>query len=161
MRRLVLIRHAKSDWGDEGTRDHDRHLAERGRHDAPRMGAWLQAQGLVPGLVLCSTATRTRETLALMLPEWAEQPQVEHRAELYAAAPATLLKAARESGAESVALVAHNPGIGALAAQMAVAAPEHPKFRRYPTAAITVLEFDEAMAAGRGRVLAFAVPKDL
>ena len=54
---LILIRHAKSDWGDARLSDHDRHLNARGIEDAPRVGTWLEAQGYRPDHVLCSTAT--------------------------------------------------------------------------------------------------------
>ena len=55
-RRLLIMRHAKSDWGTPGEPDFDRPLAKRGQRDAPRMGEWLRAQGLVPDLVLASPA---------------------------------------------------------------------------------------------------------
>ena len=62
-RTLILMRHAKSDWGHAGLADHDRPLNARGTRDAPRMGAWLRGKGHLPDEVLCSTATRTRQTL--------------------------------------------------------------------------------------------------
>ncbi len=62
-RRLVLLRHAKSAWPDMP--DHERPLARRGQRDAPVMGRWLRAVGLVPDLALCSSARRTRETRQL------------------------------------------------------------------------------------------------
>ena len=160
---LVLIRHAKSDWGDSGLRDHARPLAARGRHDAPRMGAWLAAGGYVPQLVLCSDAVRTRETLALMQPEWAEAPEIRHAATLYAAPPRQLLAALQGVRPRRVALVAHNPGIGRLAADLAAEAPAHPRFHDYPTCAVTVLQFDarDWAASDKGRVAAFAIPADL
>src|SRR5579859_3831085 len=68
-RRLILLRHAKSDW-PEGP-DLDRPLAKRGRRDAPRIGRWLRAHGFVPDVVICSAARRTRETWALVAPELA------------------------------------------------------------------------------------------
>jgi phosphohistidine phosphatase len=60
MRRLMLLRHAKSDWTRPGTRDHERALAPRGREAEPRIGAYMAHHGLTPDLVLCSTATRAR-----------------------------------------------------------------------------------------------------
>ena len=64
MRRLILFRHAKSAYPD-GVGDHDRPLDARGRADAPRMGAYLAAEALLPDLVLVSSARRTQETFAL------------------------------------------------------------------------------------------------
>ncbi|MEE3099475.1 MAG: histidine phosphatase family protein, partial [Pseudomonadota bacterium] len=67
MHRLVLMRHAKSDWGDPGLGDHDRPLNDRGRRAAPRMGAWLAAQGAFPDAALLSSARRVQETWAGVL----------------------------------------------------------------------------------------------
>ncbi len=64
-RRFLIMRHAKSDWGTPGERDFDRPLAKRGQRDAPRMDEWLRAQGLVPELVLASSARRARETAVI------------------------------------------------------------------------------------------------
>src|ERR1700744_695336 len=62
-RRLVLLRHAKSDWPDVA--DHERPLAKRGRRDAPVVGRWLGASGYTPDAVVCSTALRARQTWEL------------------------------------------------------------------------------------------------
>ena len=62
-RTLVLLRHAKSAYPD-GVADHDRPLAPRGQREAGLAGDWLRSQSAAIDLVLCSTATRTRETLA-------------------------------------------------------------------------------------------------
>ena len=64
-RRLVLLRHAKSDYPDE-VADHDRPLAARGRRDAPLVGRWLARSGYRPDAVICSTARRARETWDLV-----------------------------------------------------------------------------------------------
>lgn len=160
---LLLVRHAKSDWGDAARPDHERPLNARGRRDAPRMGRWIAAQGLSPREVLCSDAARTRETLDLMLPEWPEAPEVAHHRALYHAAPEAMLALLEEAEAERVALVGHNPGIGALAARLARAAPRHPRWEDYPTCAVAALSFEAGdwSAIRRGDVLAFAVPADL
>ena len=63
-RKLVLLRHAKSEWPDLA--DHDRPLAKRGRRDAPVVGRWLGASGYAPDAVVCSTARRARETWELV-----------------------------------------------------------------------------------------------
>ncbi len=163
--RLVLIRHAKAGWSDDGGRDHARPLAERGLTDAPRIAAWLADQGFAPDQVLCSDAVRTRQTLDLMLPRWSDAPEVAHLPQLYNAAPAQLLVSARAAQGRTVALIAHNPGIGALAAQLAAVAPSHPRFGTYPTTATTVLEFDtdswREIGNGLGKLRGFVVPADL
>ncbi len=65
--RLILMRHAKSSWANVSQADFDRPLNERGRQAAPLMGRWLDEQGLIPDLILCSTARRTQETCDLLL----------------------------------------------------------------------------------------------
>jgi phosphohistidine phosphatase len=162
---LLLIRHAKSDWGDAARPDHQRPLNERGRRDAPRMGRWIAQQDLVPAEVLCSDAVRTRETLDLMLPAWAPPPRVIQRRELYHASPETMLANLAEVSADRVALVGHNPGIGELAGHLALEAPGHDRWDDYPTCAVAALSFDARDWSGirprHGKVVAFAVPADL
>ncbi|TNC65163.1 SixA phosphatase family protein [Rubellimicrobium roseum] len=163
--RLLLIRHAKSDWGDPGLPDHERPLNNRGRRDAPRMGRWIVEQGLAPAEVLCSDARRTRETLELMQPEWPSSPPASFRRELYHATPEAMLAVLEEARSDTVALVGHNPGIGALAARLARRAPDHPRWEDYPTASVAALAFEAeswfAISEGRGDVRAFAIPADL
>ena len=77
MLRLLLLRHAKAERGQPGGRDHERALAQRGRDDAPRLGAYLVRHKLVPDLALVSTAARTRETWALATAAFAEPPPVQ------------------------------------------------------------------------------------
>ena len=81
MLRLLLLRHAKSDWPD-GVDDHDRPLAERGRRAGPLMARYMTGEGLIPDLALISTARRTRETWELLRPvigngiRWREEPRI-------------------------------------------------------------------------------------
>src|ERR1043166_3833663 len=79
MRRLMLLRHAKSDRSKPGERDRDRTVAPRGRAAAPRIGAYMAGHGLRPDLVICSTAVRTRETWDLVAPAFRKAPQVAYR----------------------------------------------------------------------------------
>lgn len=162
---LLLVRHAKSDWGDASLPDHGRPLNARGRRDAPRMGRWIADRGLAPQEALCSDARRTRETLDLMLPAWPPPPRVTHSRALYHAAPEAMLAALEEATARTVALVGHNPGLGRLAARLARRPPDHPRWEDYPTCAVAALAFEaeswSEIGHDRGEVLAFAVPADL
>ena len=72
---LSLLRHAKSSWNNPSLADRDRPLAIRGVADAPLMGRAMTERGIDPDLVLCSSARRTRDTLALVLPELKVEPQ--------------------------------------------------------------------------------------
>jgi phosphohistidine phosphatase len=160
-RRLILLRHAKSDWPD--VPDHDRPLAKRGRRDAPRVGQWLRDHGYLPDTVICSTARRTRQTWDLVAPELNGSPNVQFEPRAYAASPQTLLYLCRElpSPCRAALLIGHNPGIeelaGALAAQGAAGL-------RFPTAAAAVFGFPgewPALAPGHARLLDSVVPADL
>lgn len=165
MKRLILMRHAKSSWADAGQRDEDRPLNGRGRRDAPEMGDWLVGAGRVPDAALVSSARRAQETWALLGPSFAAAPMTP-RADLYLAGPEALLAALRgapEVGA--VLLLGHQPGIGASARMLLAEAPGDPVFAKYPTSATAVIEFAvdawTEVAWGAGRLAAFAAPGTL
>jgi phosphohistidine phosphatase len=165
--RLILFRHAKSDWGQPGTADIDRPLAERGRAAAPRMAAWLAAEGHAPDRVLVSNARRTRETFALMSRALGGAPEVAFEARLYDAKPHAILDIVREQpGGKTLMVVGHNPGIERLAGELAGDDPLAEAFaRKYPTAAAAVFDCDVAswreLAPGRARLVAYATPKSI
>lgn len=121
MLRLILMRHAKSDWGDPGLSDHDRPLNPRGQRDAPRMARWLADAGWVPDLVLASTATRVRETIQGMEAVWESVPPVLYSDALYLASPEELLRTIRSDAisGDTLLVVAHNPGLQILVSQLA------------------------------------------
>jgi phosphohistidine phosphatase len=162
--RLLLLRHAKSSWDDSQLDDHDRPLAERGRRAAEDVGARLRESGLAPDLVLCSTATRTRQTLELLD---LEQPAVRFEDRLYGADAEELLEVVRELPEEAgaVLVIGHNPGMHDLALRLAAAAsgPEADHLReRFPTAALAVFESDGGwaeLAAGGGRLRSYVTPR--
>lgn len=152
--RLILLRHAKSDWGDPGLSDKERPLNARGRADAPKIGAWL-AQHARPDHILVSTAQRTRETWSRLglsgAPRFLDA--------LYLAEPAEIAAILPPEGTALV--IAHNPGIADAAARFAETPPSHPAFSRYPTAACTILAFEGPAMWGEGRVTDFVVPREL
>lgn len=170
MRRLILFRHAKSSWDDPALDDHDRPLAPRGLEAAPRMGAWLAERGYAPEAVLTSTSARTLETwdLARRALPGAPDPMVTSR--LYHADPETMLAVLRRAppDAQAVALIGHQPGISSFARKLS--APDVPAacaraFKRFPTAAVAVIDFDapdwSSVGWRTGRFHAFAAPKEL
>jgi len=162
---LILMRHAKSSWGDPGRDDFDRTLNDRGRRSAPAIAGWLASKGYLPDIVLVSGARRTVETwqrMAVHLPETAE---MESAPALYLAEPKVILNDLASQTAPTVMMIGHNPGVAMVAAMLARSAPDHPKFGQYPTAATTVFEFERAawkdIEPGSGKVLDFTVPRDL
>ena len=107
MRRLFLLRHAKSSWQTDGQEDFDRPLSERGRSTAPAIGAFMRQNDIAPDLVLCSTACRTRETLALVLPFLRGEATIRLEDRLYLASAAKLsagLKRLDNAGLQDLAL---------------------------------------------------------
>ncbi len=136
MIRLALIRHAKSDWGDAGLDDHDRPLAERGIRDAPRMARRLAESGFRPSVIISSPALRARTTAEAFGAEL--RVAVSLDPELYGASASTLLAKAAASGALSVALVAHDPGMSVLAGRLSRDRIEH-----MPTCAVATFAWDE------------------
>ena len=110
MPRLVVIRHAKSDWG-QGVADEQRPLNPRGRRDAPAVGRWLVEHVDRLDLVICSTATRARQTWQLAGEGLVARTRYDER--VYAAGPQDLMSVLDELGDEigTAALVGHNPGL--------------------------------------------------
>jgi phosphohistidine phosphatase len=119
--RLIVLRHAKSDWGADARTDHERPLNERGRVEAPIVAARLHDRGWVPERVIASDATRTRETWALMAPVFekmnANPALIETTHELYLAGVESLRAWVPRHDARVALVLGHNPGW-----EMAVAA---------------------------------------
>ena len=160
-RRLILIRHAKSDWNHPGMEDHDRPLNARGRDGSARIGRWLATASVTPDVVLVSTATRAMETWSSVSAEMSELPAPEFRRALYLADPDTIIDAVQSVAGETILVIGHNPGIAETAAMLTDAAPDHPDFQRYPTGATTLIRFETTIGPGKGITDAFVVPKDL
>ena len=170
MKTLYLLRHAKSDWGDPGLADHDRPLAPRGQTAAPRVAAVMAHEGLVPAHVLCSTATRARETWDLIAETWGTPVPFETRRAIYDADGGDLIAMAQrlDEALPSAMLVGHNPAMEEAAARLAGdGAPDalQALAGKYPTAALAVLTFPgeswRAVRPGAGTLTRFLRPKDL
>lgn len=170
MKTLILMRHGKSGWKDRTLDDHDRPLKKRGRKAAPAMARWLEAQGLRPDTVLCSSSRRTRETLERMREAVPSLPEPRLSVSVYEAPPAALLEQIRglPGYCGTALVVGHQPGLGELIRLLAgrVRRPEDRRaFEKFPTAAVAVLEADIAawseLAPGSAELAAFAAPREL
>jgi len=113
VRRLTLVRHAKSGWKDTGQTDFERPLNRRGKRDAPEMGRRLAAWSERPTLVLASPARRAVETTEALIVSWSPRPRVVWEHELYLASADQLLACVHdlEPAHRHVLLVGHNPGL--------------------------------------------------
>jgi phosphohistidine phosphatase len=165
MRRLILMRHAKSSWADPGQRDLDRPLSKRGRRSAGLIGVWLKRKGYRPERALVSSARRAQETWAGIVAKAGAAP-TSYLPELYHAGPEAMLEALRRtSEAGCVLMLGHQPGIGVFARRLLADPPEDADFAKYPTGAAAVIDFDVAawLEVGweRGRLAEFVVPRAL
>ena len=117
MRQLILLRHAHAESATAGQDDIARPLSATGLAEARAAGDWLREHGLRPDRVLCSTAARTRDTLAALGDIGAGE--IYEDASIYEASPGTLASLADANrDAERLLLVGHNPGLEQLAALM-------------------------------------------
>lgn len=167
MRRLMLLRHAKSNWPD-GFDDHERPLAERGRRASPMMGRYMAQQELLPDLAIVSTARRAHETWDLARRAFEEDIAQRDDARIYEASARTILDVIRETRPDVhvLLLVGHNPGLHELALKLI---GKGSRFalrrlrRKYPTAGLVVIDFDielwNDVSGGLGQIERFETPK--
>ncbi|SEH25114.1 SixA phosphatase family protein [Magnetospirillum fulvum] len=170
MRKLFLLRHAKSSWDDPVLTDFDRPLSRRGRDAAARIAAFIERIGLTPNLALVSTARRTRETWDV-LAETIPAIPTSFEPCLYAAGQSDLLRRLQklDPPLESVIVVGHNPGLERLADFLGGGQGEPVALdrmaRKYPTGALAELTLDvpgwDQLQCGCGRITRFTRPVDL
>lgn len=168
MRRLLLLRHAKSDWSASGQPDHERGLALRGETAAPLIGRYMAREGLVPDQAIVSTAVRTRETWRLVADAFLQKPPVSYEQRIYEARPDAILTVIRQAptSAKTLLVVGHNPGFQETATLLVGAGDKKSRARlsaKFPTAALAVIDFDipnwSALKAGSGRLERFVTPR--
>ena len=169
---LLLLRHAKAEPGRATLADQDRSLAPRGKMDAPKLGRFIAREKLVPDLVLCSSARRTRETWALVEPEFGAAVEMHFEPGIYEATTARLLAIVRRTPpmVKRLMLIGHNPGLEELTDDLmgvgdANSEASHRLSEKYPTAGLAVLEFAHDQWARvtprSSRLVAFTAPKYL
>lgn len=168
-RRLMLLRHAKSAWPD-GVVDRERPLAPRGQKAAPRIGEYLEAEKLIPDLVLVSSARRTQETWALVAPHLPKGIEGREHDVLYEAPANLLLEIVRATDASvrTLMLIGHNPGLQHFAAAL-VGAGDGKMLKRleekFPTGGLAVIDLQldlwPDLHAGTGTLERFVTPKSL
>src|SRR5436190_18645090 len=146
MLRLMLLRHAKSDWSRPGMPDRNRPLNARGREAAPVMAAHMLSHDFVPRRALVSAAARARETWKLMIPFFPKKPETIVEPRLYEASPHAVLAVIKETPAsiKSLLVLGHNPSLQALAIALTGAGDNEARENlatKFPTAALAVIDF--------------------
>ena len=172
MRRLMLLRHAKTETDAPSGRDEDRRLDDRGHRDAAEIGGWIRHNPPFPTHVLVSHAVRAQQTWEIAweaMKESMPAPKVELMPQLYGADLAQLLETIRNasvSDPKRLMLVGHNPGMHELA--FVLAGSGDPAGRaaladNLPTAGLAILDFDvddwTDIGLQRGRLEVFVSPK--
>lgn len=170
VKNILLLRHAKSAWNTPNQSDHDRPLNDRGERAARLMADHIAAKAPRPDLILCSTAARTRQTLApLVKPLGSPAPPISLEKQLYLASESELLERlqALPEDVETVLLIGHNEGIGELAVALAGHGPRDLLERlreKYPTGALATLHLPSGpwsrLGPGTCELLAFVRPRD-
>jgi phosphohistidine phosphatase len=144
MRRLLLLRHAKTEKSAPAGSDFDRVLAPRGRNESPKIGAYMAHHGLLPDLVIASPARRSRETWELVVPALPSAPPVVWEDRLYNAEVATIVTLVKEAKPPTLLLVGHNPGLHDFA-RLTIASGDVDARERLnenlPTAGLLVIDF--------------------
>lgn len=168
MKRLTLLRHAKSTWDDPVARDFDRPLNRRGRKAARRIGEEMRSLGLAFDAVIASPAVRVRETLGEVEAGFGRDLGVTFEQHMYLATPETLLDLVRAGGddGESLLLVGHNPGLESLVMTLTSGTGLRDEAAlKYPTATLAEITLPAArwsdVAPGSGTLARFIRPRDL
>jgi phosphohistidine phosphatase len=168
-RQLFVLRHAKSSWDDPQLADHDRPLAPRGLRAVGLLADYLEANGIRPEQVLCSSARRTIETYERVHPTG----ELSVEGDLYGASASELLERLRRLPADttSAMLIGHNPAVQMLVLELAGAnggAPASADLRevqrKFPTGALATLGFDcvwRELAPGAAELITLVRPRDL
>jgi phosphohistidine phosphatase len=167
MRRLLLLRHAKTERAEPGERDRDRKLMARGRADARVIGAYMARHRLAPDFVLVSPVTRADETWALVAAALGKPPRVARDARIYNAGPQTLIEVIGETrDARALLVVGHNPGLHDLAVQLIASGDVEARERineKLPTSGLVVIEFPyddwSRLHRSSGRLERFVSPR--
>ena len=172
MRRLMLLRHAKTETDAPSGHDQDRRLDDRGRLDAAAIGGWIGRHPPFPDAVLVSTAVRAHQTWEIAreaMKDLVPQPQVEFLPELYGADPTQLLQIIRMAEATDpgqLMVVGHNPGMHELALTLMGSGDTSAKKAledNLPTAGLAIFEFAiddwNDVAFRRGKLVLFTSPK--
>lgn len=167
-RKLIIMRHAKSDWTTNAGRDFDRPLSKRGNNDAPKMGNWLKKQDLIPDKVLSSPAQRTKQTAYLVAAELGlSEEDIIWDSTIYEASLSDLLTVLDNHTGEAdiLLLIGHNPSVDSLLEYLSSDVPEeNDDGKLMTTAAVAVLDYGEGPIVtepGSGQLSILIRPREI
>jgi phosphohistidine phosphatase len=170
MKRLALLRHAKSSWDDPALDDFNRPLNDRGWKAARRMGRELKHRDMRFDLVLASTAARVRETIDGVQEKFDFGAPIQFEPTMYGASAESLLSIVRAlpETVHKALLVGHNPGLERLLVELTRDDAGGLRQRvagKYPTGALAVVELPAhrwgEIAPGKGKIVELILPKEL
>ena len=170
MLRLMLLRHAKSNWSSSGMQDAARPLTERGKAAARLMGGYMARHSLIPERVLCSPARRTRETCADISAQWPADTDVVFDERLYAATAQIVFSVirAQNDAVRTLLVIGHNPGLQETAELLIAAGDVELRERlreKFPTAALAVIDFAidkwDRIHDRSGRLYRYVTPRSI
>lgn len=171
MKRLLLMRHAKSSWEDPDMPDEERPLNERGRAAAQTMAKWLDGRGDVPDVVITSSAARSKETWErIKAALGVKNAEVIVQDSLYSSGPSAMLKALGRvpDKAERVLMIGHQPVVSSFARKLANGHTPSAcarAYKKFPTGAIAVIDLPaehwDDVEFGNADFKRFAMPKEL
>jgi len=160
MKKLYLIRHAKSDWSKAGLSDFDRGLNKRGKRSIPLMAQALKKKGIMPDLILSSAAKRARKTAKGLAKELGYAGEIIVDEALYFTEPEEMIEKLREidDSKNNVFLIGHNPEMTELSNMLTETYIDN-----IPTLGIVSVTFNvqkwNEIAKGKGKMVAFIFPK--
>ncbi|MEQ9446023.1 MAG: histidine phosphatase family protein [Rhodospirillaceae bacterium] len=167
---LLLLRHAKSDWSENISTDHERPLSDRGVRNAMTIANYLESKRLKPDRILCSTALRTRQTADAVLSIWPEI-DIKYHKQLYLASTQDALYLLRQQDpAQRVLMVGHNPSTEDFLRMLVDSSlPQHKSLKdayaKYPTGGLSQLAFTAAdwssLKTSSAQLIRFVKPKNL
>lgn len=159
-KKLLLVRHAKSDWGNPTLKDFDRPLNKRGKENAPEMAIRLKNRGLKIDLLLSSPAKRAKST-AKFFAKTLGFAEIQFESSVYEANSTTLLNVVNQinNTADTAVIFGHNPGLTDLTNLLS-----HADIYNIPTAGMVLIKFPveqwALVSAGTGDLIFFDYPKN-
>ena len=165
-RELLLLRHAKSSWDSPLLDDFSRPLNKRGIRDAGNMGTYLQNQSTIPDAIVCSPATRAKQTLEhLLLKLTIPNAKIFWKHQLYLADLSSLLATLATFSARRLLVIGHNPGLEELICFLAPTLSSVPPEKKLlPTSSLAYFKMPESwreLQSGDGQLVSLIKPKSL